>query len=115
MNGASGGASDNYPTPLPSTCVRQYWDPRSYNLLSFENDCGQAIYLTFIFNRTVGWAMTGSMNLAPGNHQNTGRSQSDINQAQGFDLYVRPANSLPVDMNGNVLVSANVSRFLCQP
>jgi hypothetical protein len=43
--------------------------------------------------------MTGSMTLAPGAHSNTGRSSSDISQAGGFDLYVCPANTVPVDLN----------------
>ena len=112
--GGSGSASARNLTPLATSCVRQYWDSQVYNWLSFENDCGQAIYLTFIFAHPVGWAMTGSMNLAPGAHSNTGRSNSDINQAGGYDLYVCPANSIPVDLNGNTF-TANVPQFLCKP
>jgi hypothetical protein len=101
-------------TPLPSSCIRQFWDPQAYNWLSFEDDCGQAVYLEFIFRHTGGWAMTGAVNLQPGAHANTGRSNNDINQAGGFDLYVCPAKSVPVDLNGNVL-SAQVSQYRCKP
>ena len=103
-----------YSTPLATSCVRQFWDPNTYNWLSFENNCGQAIYVTFIFHQTVGWAMSGGMNLVPGAHQNTGRSSSDINQAQGFDLYVCPAGSNPVDLNGNTF-NTNVAEYRCKP
>jgi hypothetical protein len=113
-SGASGSASARYLTPLATSCVRRYWDSQVYNWLSFENDCGQAIYLTFIFAHPVGWAMSGSMHLSPGAHSNTGRSSSDINQAGGYDLYVCPANSIPVDLNGNTF-NANVTEFLCKP
>jgi hypothetical protein len=101
-------------TPLAAGCVRQFWDPQYYNWLSLENDCGQPIYLEFIFKHNVGWAMTGSMNLALGSHSNTGRSSSDINQAGGFDLYVCPANSVPVDQD-NGLLQANVASYRCRP
>lgn len=110
----SGSAAVLYLTPLATSCVRQYWDPQFYNWLSFENDCGQPIYLTFIFHQTAGWAMSGGINLAPGAHQNTGRSSSDINQAQGFDLYVCPAGSNPVDLNGNTF-NTNVAEYRCKP
>jgi hypothetical protein len=110
----SGSAAVLYLTPLATSCVRQYWDSQFYNWLSFENNCGQAIYLTFIFHQTVGWAMSGGMNLVPGAHQNTGRSSSDINQAQGFDLYVCPAGSNPVDLNGNTF-NSNVAEYRCKP
>lgn len=112
---ATAGQSEPvYLTPLASSCVRQYWDPQSYNWLSFENDCGQPIHLTFIFNQNVGWAMTGAMDLSPGARQTTGRSSNDINQARGYDFYVCPSGSIPVDLAGNPL-TANVSEFRCKP
>jgi hypothetical protein len=112
--GESGSAAVTYFTPLPSTCVRQYYDPAAYNWLTFENNCGQTVYLEFIFKHTVGWAMTGAWTLPPGAHVNTGRSGADINQANGFDLYVCPTDSVPVDLNGNVL-SVNVDQYRCKP
>jgi hypothetical protein len=115
--GASGGSVGasvvQYVSPLPSTCIKSFWDPQFYNWLSYENDCSQPIYLEFIFNHATGWAMTGSMNLAPGAHANTGRSNSDINQAGGMEFYVCPVGSLPVDLNGQLLQS-NVSEFKCK-
>jgi hypothetical protein len=111
---ASAGNSVQYLSPLPSTCVRQFWDTQVYNWLSLENDCGVPIYVSYIFNAPKGWAMNGSTNLAPGAHGNTGLSFSDINQAGGFQFYVCPANSLPVDANGNIL-RANVTEYQCKP
>lgn len=111
---ASADNGPHYLDPLPSTCVRQFWDPQYYNWLSLENDCSVSIYVSFIFNTPKGWAMNGSMNLAPGAHNNTGFSSSDINQAGGFQFYVCPANSVPVDPSGNILKS-NVAQYTCKP
>lgn len=103
-----------YSTPLATSCVRQYWDPSTYNWLSFENNCGQAIYLNYIPHRPGGWAMGGGMHLAPGNHNNTGLSSAEINQTGGFDLYVCPTNAVPVDLSGNVF-NTNVAQYRCKP
>ena len=104
----------SYVTPLPSSCVRQYWDPQYYNWLSFENDCGRPIRLTFIFNHPQGVAMTGAIDLAPGAHDNTGRSKADIDSAGGFVLYVCPPSGSPADLNGNILENTNVSQYRCR-
>jgi hypothetical protein len=112
--GQPASAAASYITPLSGSCIREFWDPKQYNWLSFQNSCAQTIYLTFIFHHNVGWAMTGSMTLSPGAQANTGRSSSDIDQAGGYELYVCPANSVPVDMAGNTL-SANVSEYRCKP
>lgn len=110
---AANGNSVAYLAPLPSSCVRQFWDPQYYNWLSFGNLCAQTITLTFIFNHPVGWAMTGQMILAPGAQQNTGRSSSDITQAGGLDMYICPANTVPVDMKGNTF-NSNISQYQCK-
>lgn len=113
-NSSVGTRAIQYSTPLDTSCVRQFWDPNTYNWLSMENNCGQAIYVAFIFHRPGGWAMTEGMHLAPGNHRNTGLSGAEIDQAGGFDLYVCPTDSVPVDLNGNVF-NANVSEYRCRP
>jgi hypothetical protein len=46
--GTSGGNPGTYLAPITLNCVREFWDPKFYNWLSFENDCGQAIHLTWI-------------------------------------------------------------------
>jgi hypothetical protein len=113
-HGSVGSSAVQYLSPLAASCVRQFWDPKYYNWLSFENDCGQPIYLTFIFHHPGGWAMSGAMHLAPGNYNNTGRSSAEINQAGGFDLYACPTDSVPVDLKGNVR-NANVAQYRCKP
>jgi TPR repeat protein len=110
----SGAASVTYLTPLPFSCVRQFYDPNSYNWLAFENDCGQAIYINYIPHRPGGWAMGGGMHLAPGKHNNTGLSSAEIDQGGGFDLYVCPTDSVPVDLSGNVF-NVNVAQYRCKP
>jgi TPR repeat protein len=113
-NSSVASGAIQYSTPLATSCVRQFFDPNTYNWLSFENNCGQAIYINYIPHRPGGWAMGGGMHLAPGNHNNTGLSSDEINQTGGFDLYVCPTDSVPVDLNGNVL-NANVSEYRCKP
>jgi TPR repeat protein len=115
--GAASGSSSSGPaylTPLAASCVRQYWDQQLYDWLAFENDCGQPVYLTFIFAHAKGWAMSGSMDLAVGAHDNTGRSKSDIDAAGGFELYVCPRNTVPTDLNGQGLNNTQVAQFRCK-
>ena len=102
-----------YSTPLASSCVRQFWDPKTNNWLSFENDCGQPIYVSYIPHHPGGWAMGGGMHLALGHTNNTGLSSDDLNKAGGFEIYVCPIDSVPVDLNGNVL-NRNVTQYRCK-
>ena len=113
-NSSTASRAIQYSTPLATSCVRQFWDPNTYNWLSFENNCGQAIYLNYIPHRPGGWAMGGGMHLAPGSHNNTGLSSAEINQTGGFDLYVCPTDSVPVDLSGNAF-NVNVPQYRCKP
>jgi hypothetical protein len=113
-NSSVASGAIQYSTPLATSCVRQFWDPNTYNWLSFENNCGQAIYVSIIPRVPGGWAMGGGMHLTPGSHNNTGLSTTDVNNAGGFGIYVCPTDSVPVDLNGNVL-NANVSEYRCKP
>lgn len=113
-NSSVASGAIQYSTPLATSCVRQFWDPNAYNWLSFENNCGQAIYVNYIPHRPGGWAMGGGMHLAPGNHNNTGLSSAEINQTGGFDLYVCPTDSVPVDLSGNTF-NTNVAEYRCKP
>jgi hypothetical protein len=114
-NGASSSTSSTrYASPLPYSCIRQYWDPQFYNWLSFENDCGVAVNLTFIFGTPTGWAMNGSMTLAPGAHKNSGLSSADINKAGGFKYYVCPDGYIPVDANNSLVTTSSITEFRCK-
>ena len=113
-NSSVASGAIQYSTPLATSCVRQFFDPNTYNWLSFENNCGQAIYINYIPHRPGGWAMGGGMHLAPGNHNNTGLSSAEINQTGGFDLYVCPTNAVPVDLSGNAF-NTNVAQYRCKP
>jgi hypothetical protein len=104
----------NFLSPLSASCIRAYPDPQYYNWLSFQNICGQAIYVSYIYRQPTGWAMGGGMTLAPGAHENTGNSALEVNNADGMLLYVCPANSVPVDLNGNTF-NTNVSQYQCRP
>jgi hypothetical protein len=53
------------------------------------------------------------MHLALGHTNNTGLSSDDLNKAGGFEIYVCPIDSVPVDLNGNVL-NRNVTQYRCK-
>jgi hypothetical protein len=111
---ATGSGTAQYTTPLATSCIRQFRDPNNYNWLSFENDCGQPIYVSFIPRHPGGWAMGGAMHLAPGSYNSTGLSSDDLSKAGGMGIYVCPVDSIPVDLNGNVL-NTNVTEYRCKP
>jgi hypothetical protein len=113
-NSSVGASAIQYSMPLATSCVRRFFDPNTYNWLSFENNCGQAIYINYIPRRPGGWAMGGAVHLAPGDYNNTGLSSAEIKQSGGFDLYVCPTDSVPVDLNGNVF-NVNVAQYRCKP
>jgi TPR repeat protein len=112
--GPVGSSAVQYTTPLATSCVRQFWDTNTYNWLSFENDCGQAIYVSYIPHTPGGWAMGGGMHLQPGSYSNTGLSSDNVNKAGGMGIYVCPTDSVPVDLNGNAL-NTNVAEYRCKP
>jgi hypothetical protein len=83
--------------------------------LAFVREQLRAAYLpNFHLPSDRRMGLSGGINLAPGAHQNTGRSSSDINRAQGFDMYVCPRGSNPVDLNGRTF-NTNVAEYRCKP
>jgi hypothetical protein len=97
--GTAGGSETGYLRPISQGCVSEFWDPKFYNWLSFQNNCGQAIYLTWIAKNPSDGFGASSANLAPGQSTNSGWSQSEVAQKQNFALFVCPAGFLPVDGN----------------
>jgi hypothetical protein len=110
--GSSSGNGAVYANPLPSSCVSTFWDPKYYNWLSFQNNCGQAIYLSYIFNS--GQYGFSAMNLAVGASGNSGQSQDEVKAQGGYKLAVCPAGFAPVDPStGNALSQPN-QNFSCK-
>ncbi len=100
-----------YVSGLSSSCVRELWDSRFYNWLSFQNNCGQRIYLTFIDSRNQG---SGSMHLASSASDNTGRSQAEITKMGSYSLFVCPEGYSPVDSITKQVVSRVNQSFICK-
>lgn len=84
-------------SPL-GNCIRQFYDPQTYNWLSFENDCGVDISITFIFGTEFGG---NEMDLRAGRHDSTGRSAQEVQQMGGFKYVICPMGFTPNDYAGH--------------
>jgi hypothetical protein len=74
--------------PLSASCISQFWDPKFYNWLSFQNNFGQAIHFSFIATNPNDNFGVSAADIGAGQSSNAGRSQSDVNQNGGFNSYV---------------------------
>lgn len=110
--GFTGTSGAVYANPLASTCVSTFWDPKYYNWLSFQNNCGQAIYLSFIFNS--GKYGFSAMNLASGAAGNTGQSQNEVNAQGGYRVAVCPSGYFPVDSSTGQAITQPNQNFRCK-
>jgi TPR repeat protein len=114
-SGASGGNSGSYVAPITQSCVREFWDPKFYNWLSFENDCGQAISLTWIAkNPSDHFGGASNDNIAPGQSANTGWSQTEVAAKGNFTLFICPVGSVAVDPNTNQGISSPNATYSCK-
>jgi TPR repeat protein len=107
--GNSSANAGHYASPLSANCIRPFWDPKFYNWLSFENNCGQAINLTF-----TGGISGATDNLGLGQATNTGWSKSEVTQKGIYNLYVCPAGYIPVDSSTNQMVNRLNQTFTCK-
>jgi len=89
--------------------ISQFWDPKFYNWLSFQNNCGQAIQLTY-----AGGISGATDDLGPGQATNTGWSKSELAQKGVFNLYVCPAGYIPVDAATDKYVSRPNQTYRCK-
>jgi hypothetical protein len=113
-SGTSGGNSGAYLAPIAQSCVREFWNPKFYNWLSFENDCGQAINLTWIAKSPSDHFGAANANIAPGQSTNTGWSQTEVAAKGGFTLFICPAGSVAVDGNTRQMVSSPNATYSCK-
>jgi hypothetical protein len=113
-SGSSGGNSGTYLAPIAQSCVREFWDPKFYNWLSFENDCGQAINLTWIAKSPSDHFGAANANIASGQSTNTGWSQTEVAAKGDFALFICPAGSVAVDGNTHQMVSSPNATYGCK-
>ncbi|MGD0736222.1 MAG: hypothetical protein ABR976_13795 [Terracidiphilus sp.] len=93
-------------------CVTDFYDPAMYSWLSYRNNCGTAVHVQFVSNRPSG--ISGSMDINPGGHQNTGRSANEVNAAGGVRRYVCPAGYLAFDTSGKMIMNVAVISYTCK-
>jgi hypothetical protein len=113
-SGSSGGNSGSYLAPIAQSCVREFWDPKFYNWLSFANDCGQAINLTWIAKNLNDHFGGANAIIAAGQSTNTGWSQTEVAAKGGFTLFICPAGSVAVDGNTHQMVSSPNATYSCK-
>jgi TPR repeat protein len=108
-NGNSTGTASHYVSPVGASCISQFWDPKFYNWLSFQNNCGRAINLTY-----EGGISGATDGLGAGQATNTGWSQAEVTQKGVFSLYVCPAGYIPVDSSTDQVVNRPNQTFTCK-
>jgi hypothetical protein len=113
-SGSSGGNSGTFLAPIAQNCVREFWDPKFYKWLSFENDCGQAIHLTWIAKSPNDHFGGSSGDIAPGRSANTGWNKNEVAAKGGFALFVCPAGSVAVDGTTRQVVSNPNATYSCK-
>lgn len=99
-------------TPALNSCIKEFYDPEMYNLLTFKNTCSQA--LTLVFVAKDGSAANGSMDLRPGAKDSVGKLAGKPSKVGAFEFYVCQVGYVPVDDSGKV-VDKPRSNFRCQP
>jgi len=106
--------SSHYVASLPSGCIGQFWDPKYYNWLSFQNNCGQAVHLSWIAaNPSDSFGMSAA-DLGPGAVDNSGWSQAEVQRKNGFLFFVCPAGYVAVDATTDEDVSRANQLFRCK-
>jgi hypothetical protein len=106
----SGAAqAQQYATPQ-NACIREFYDPDSYNWLSYENTCDHGIYVSWVSPRP---GLNGSADIPPGGKVSTGWSASEIRAKGGIQAYPCPSHYVPVDANGNYITQP-VSGYRCK-
>ena len=111
---SSATTTANYAAPLSASCIRQFWDPNNYNWLSFQNTCSQAVRVDFIASNPDDTFGMSSKDLAPGQADSTGWSQTDVSKKRGFALFVCPAGYLAVDSTTDQPVRHANENFRCK-
>jgi len=108
--GASSVSQTGQYGTIQNACVREFYDPDSYNWLSYENTCDHGIYVVWVGYRP---GLNGSADIAPGKKANTGWSASEIQAKGGINAYPCLSHYVPVDANGK-FITQPVSGFRCK-
>lgn len=109
---ASSSFAQSHEVSQLNSCIREFYDPEMYKLLTFKNTCAQS--LSIMFFAKDGSGVSGTMELRAGGKDSVGRSpDKKIPKIGSFELYVCPAGNVAVDDN-NQVVSKPASSFHCR-
>jgi hypothetical protein len=111
--GNSTGASAPTLAPITQACISEFWDPNSYNWLSFQNNCGQPINLTWIARNPTDPVGAASADIAASQATNTGWSQTEVTQKQDFALFICPSGSYAADSTTRLVIRSPTSTYVC--
>lgn len=103
--------SQRHEIPKLTSCIREFYDPEMYNYLTYKNTCTESLTVVFVAKDRSG--VTGSMDLRPGAKDSVGKLNGTTAKVGGFELYVCPVGSTPVDDN-NQAVTKPETAFHCQ-
>ncbi|MGN6312613.1 MAG: hypothetical protein ACTHMO_02510 [Rhodanobacteraceae bacterium] len=110
-DGSDNSDSGQFTSPMSPNCVRMFNDSSMYGWVALQNTCSQKMTVTFeAKNGNFG----GTMDLAPGGSDSTGRSPDEINAGGGIDWYPCEYGYIPTNMNGHDAVTTPVTEYTCK-
>ncbi len=92
-------------------CITEFYDPKTYNWLSYRNGCVESLRILFLPNNGAHFA--SSMTLKSGRSDSTGYSKSEVEAKHGFTKAICQDGWLPVDEHDRVWNSSN-GRYRCK-
>lgn len=115
--GISGAASelqaqDYHDGGLYNRCLRAYYDPDNYNWYTFQNNCGETLYVVVCPRQPVEACQSGE--LEPGEDNNTGTGREGVRRAAGWIAFACREGYLPVDASGTLIRSGPEQRYRCK-
>lgn len=111
--GSNNSGSGQYISPTAPSCIRMFNDSSMNGWVALQNMCSQRMTVTYVGKNGTG-GVFGTMDLAPGQSDNTGRSPSEINAAGGIDWYPCPYGFIPTNMDGRQAVTTPVTEYTCK-
>ena len=94
-------------------CAREFYDPKNYHWISYENICEQAIHITLVGASKLK-PFTSGVDLKPGQHDGPGLSADEVKSYGGLTAYVCPAGFFAVDAADRRIVLKVVDQFTCK-
>ena len=95
----------------PATqCLQGYYDPNSYNWLTYRNNCNEEVHVTLV---SGDGSNVGAIDLGPGRHDGPGLTANEVRAIGGMEAYACPAHYAAVGSDGEPL-RRQASAFRCK-